>query len=122
MTEYELVDAAASYLSALQSWLATYFTILTAYLITAYIAGIKLAKSQVLIINVGFVILAGMCALAVTGTGARYLEFTRQIAEVNPQRIYLASAPMAWAISAASFGGLLAALKFMWDVRHPKTE
>jgi hypothetical protein len=122
MTEYELVDAAASYLAALQTWIATYFTILTAYLITAYVAGIKLGRSQVYIINVGFVVLGGLCAIGATGTAARFLEFTRQVAEVNPQRIYLASAPMSWAISAVLFGGLLAALKFMWDVRHPKTE
>ncbi len=120
MSEYELVDAAASYLSLLQTWIATYFTVLTAYLITAYVAGINLTRSQVSIINVGFMVLGGLCSLGATGTAARFLEFTRQVAELNPQRIYLASDPMSWAVSAVLFGGLLAALKFMWDIRHPK--
>ena len=106
----------------MQTWIATYFTILTAYLITAYVAGIKLTRSQVSIIYGGFVVLGGLCAFGATGAASRLGEFTQQVTEVNPQRDFLASTPVSWAVSAVLFTGLLAAWKFMGDVRHPKTD
>ena len=76
MTEYELVDVVATYNSNSQSWVATYFTVVTAYLIAAYTVGNKLTRPQVVIVNTCFVAFSGLCAWAVVGSLSRYQAST----------------------------------------------
>ena len=122
MTEYELVDAAASYNGLLQSWLMAYFTILTAYLITAYAVGDQLNRFQVFVITTLFAVLNSLCVAAVMGTGMRFVEFTQQVSDLNPERVYLVSPSMMLTTGTSLSVGILVALRFMWDVRHPKIE
>jgi hypothetical protein len=122
MTEYELVDAAASYNGLLQGWLMAYFTILTAYLITAYAVGYSLNRFQTFVITTCFAVLNSLCVVAVMGTGMRFVELTQQATALNPERTYLVSPALMGITGAVLAAGLLVALRFMWDVRHPKTE
>ena len=85
MTEYELVDAVASYTGLLQSWLMAYFTILTAYLVTAYAVGQKLTTFQVFVVTICFLFLCSLSVLATMGTGLRFTELTEQASAINPR-------------------------------------
>jgi hypothetical protein len=67
MTEYELVDAIASFNSNMYSWATFYITALSAYLVTAYILGAKLTRSQTTIINTCFVVFSALGIFAVRG-------------------------------------------------------
>jgi len=51
MTEYELIDAAASYFALATGALMIYFSVLTAYLVAAHFAGPGMSRVQVLIVT-----------------------------------------------------------------------
>ncbi len=122
MTEYELVDAIASFNSGAGAWSAIYFTILSAYLIAAYMAGSQLTRSQVTIISAGFFIAASMCCFVAISQALRSVEFANEVRLLNPDRAFSVKLwiPQTW--GALLSLGILVALKFMWDVRHPKTQ
>jgi hypothetical protein len=81
MTEAELVEAVNSSWSLVIDAMGSYMTIVSAYLIAAYLAGEKLTTSQAGIISALFVTMTSLCSV-----------------------------------------GILVSLKFMWDIRHSKTE
>jgi hypothetical protein len=122
MTEYEAVDAVASYTGLLQSWLIAYFTILTAYLVAAYAAGEKLTNFQAFVVTVCFLIMCSLSVVATVGTGLRFVEPTQQVTAMNPERNYVVSSDLIWACGTTLSAGILVSLVFMWQVRHPKTE
>jgi hypothetical protein len=122
MTEYEVVDAVASYTGLLQSWLMAYFTILTAYLVASYAVGQKLTTFQVIVVTTCFLVLCSLTVVATMGTGMRFVELTQQANAMNPERVYLVSLPLMWATGITLAAGILVSLVFMWQVRNTKTE
>jgi len=122
MTEYELADSIASMITVLLTWIGLSFTFLTAYLVTAYTVGRTLTKSQTWIINSFFIIYQLMTINGVYTSGSRYLEFVKEIQSVNPDRIYSFSETSLFAGPLVFTLVTIFALKFMWDVRHPKTD
>jgi hypothetical protein len=122
VTEYELADSIASMITVMLTWNGLSFTFLTAYLVTAYTVGKSLTSSQAWIINILFCVYQAGTINGVYTSGSRYLEFVQEIRRINPEREYsfsvtaLYTGPML--ITIVTFG----ALKFMWDIRHPKTK
>ncbi len=122
MTEFELWEAFASFNSVLHAWITTYFTTLTAYIIAAYVVGANLTRFQVVVINFAFIWFCGLCAYAAVNSGMRCVEFGEQILSINPSTELALSAPVITVASVIIYGGIVIALLFMWQVRHPKTE
>ena len=120
MTEYELVDAIASYTGLLHSWLMAYFTVFTAYVVAAYAVGHQLTNFQSFVVTTCFLVLNLMVVVATMGTGMRFIELTQEISVINPERTYLVSPGLIVAAGVVLSIGILVSLKFMWDVRHPK--
>ena len=122
MSEYELADSIASMIIVLLTWNGMSFTFLTAYLVTAYTVGKSLTSSQSWIVNVLFCLYQAATINGVYTSGSRYLEFVEEIRRINPERVY------SFSVTSLYFGPVavtivtVAALKFMWDVRHPKVE
>ncbi len=56
MTDYEIADLAASVMSNYLTTVSLYISIVSAYLITAFLAGEKLTRAQVSIVNACFVV------------------------------------------------------------------
>ena len=122
MTEADLIQSIAAYSSSTQGWLGLYVSALTAYLVTAYLAGSNLTPSQTLIISTCFIIFACLCAFSGTANTARVVDFTLELAELNPNRKFAAQSWVIHVLEVVLYSGILVALKFMWDIRHPKTE
>jgi hypothetical protein len=100
--------------TALASW-GLYFTAASGYLIVAYLVGEKLNRSQLLIISALFVVFA----LAMTFTGFALSERAIQLeVEFEGERDTLDS--VSYFMLIAQILGVLAAIKFMLDVRKPK--
>jgi hypothetical protein len=117
MTEYELADAAGTFFDIGISSLMGYFSVFTAYLITAYLVGSKLKKQQVLVITGLFLVMQFFLIWGAAGffwQARIYMDQIRPAAlgNLKPHHVAL------FLLST----GVLAGLKFMWDVRHPKTE
>jgi hypothetical protein len=105
----------------IDSFLA-YITILSGYLVVAFIVGERLSKLQALIITFGFIIFTSFTTWgAVTFWNAAY------VTGVKLASTHLEVIPVAWLNPAlvafvCMIGGQIAGCKFIWDIRHPKTE
>lgn len=107
---------ATEILAAAGSAMSLYLTVISGYLLVAYIAGKELTFLQTTIITVLFGFFAGLNTIATMS----YMESAHYFGST-----YGAGRSPAWAAPAVGtvlFLGILAALKFMWDVRHPKTK
>ena len=122
MTEAELIEASANYNGLMQGWVSLYFTALTAFLITAYLTGSKLTTNQAIFVCGGFLILSALATLGAYGTGSLLVHFASEVVEINSKRPFLASYPIIYVSTILLSIGILGSLKFMWDVRHPKTK
>jgi len=118
MTEYEIADAAGTYFDLGIQALMSYFSIFTAYLITAYVVGSKLNSQQVLLIMGLFLVMQFFMIWGAWGFFAEARTYMEQVRpaplgdDLKPQHIVLVLLSV----------GVIGGLKFMWDVRHPKGE
>ncbi|WOJ93812.1 hypothetical protein R0135_01265 [Congregibacter variabilis] len=122
MTEAALIESLAMYQGLFMGWLSLYFTALTAYLVTAYIAGSKLTTVQTAFISAGFLVLTSLFALGAYGTGIHVVVFADEMKALNASRKSAASFPVIYTTIVLLICGILGSPKFMWDVRHPRTE
>lgn len=122
MTEYQYADMIATYSSNAGAFFAMYITVLSGYLIAAFMAGQKLNWLQITILNIGFIITILVLTWGTYGAGMTQVYYTNLLLELD------ASAPQAnrpWVmktILSLMGGGTAAALFFMWNVRHTKNE
>ncbi len=121
MSEADLVEAAANFNTLVLGWISAYFAAFTAYIVSAYLVGPKLTTSQVVFISGGYAIYSLLSVIAVFGAALKFIDFTTAAEAINPERIYNATNTMVYVGCAALLLGIFGSLKFMWDVRHPKT-
>ena len=106
----------------MQGWISAFFATFTAYTITAYMAGAKLGTKQVTFISICYLAFASLCGLATYGTGSLMVGFNSEIIALNPSRTFMANPKIISVTSAICFVVMLGSTRFMWDIRHPKTE
>ncbi len=106
------------------SLLALLITIISGYLVVAYIAGAKMTRPQVTLINVLYVTMSAFLIWACREMALRaaIFEDTAYGMATGPVSELYARGDVAVAIISAFSLALLASFKFMWDVRHPKAE
>ena len=124
MTEYELQAQevlTATSLASMETF-GYYLTILASYLVVAYMAGNKLTTSQAFTISILFIFGAMTTAYTSYAYLSRAVELADVLESLNPDRTYGAQPFSRNLIVALQFLGVLACLRFMWDVRHPKAE
>ena len=92
--------------------MALYFTAVSGYLITAYLAGAKLSNSQLLIISALFVVFASVSAFTTFSLAERAIAL--EVEYEGSRDIFDSSS---YFLVIAQFLGILASLKFMMDVR-----
>jgi len=112
VTEYELLDYIASLMANFQTGLALYFTIITAYVVAAFIAGDRLTRLQLFIVNACFVIAAGIVGSLTVLIFARFFSFAKQasVAEGAPLIDFR------WPLGLLVFAVLIGCLVFMWSI------
>lgn len=106
------------------SLLALIITIISGYLVVAYIAGAKMTRAQVTLVNILYVLMSAFLIWACREMALRaaFFEDTAYALETSTFSELYARGDVAVAIISAFSLALLASLKFMWDVRHPKPE
>lgn len=90
--------------------MALYFTVISSYLIIAYMVGAKLARSQLIIVSSLFLVFA---VSLVFGTFSFFVA-ANSFGESSSSSIEYWLAPI---IAVAEVAGIIAALKFMFDIR-----
>lgn len=124
MTEHEMEmeDILTGMTTAALDCFGMYVTMLVAYLVTAYFVGNRLAVQQAMIISVLFVTAAIVMTWGSFAFLSRAIPVANALETMHTDRIYGAQ-PAVRNITVAIMGfGILACLKFMWDVRHFRTE
>lgn len=119
MSEYELLDLMASMEAQMASLFSLYLTIISAYMIVAYLAGAKLTKAQVWIASVLMLFSAGGQTWALYVTTGRVLEYLQLKKAYSPLTEYeqnFAANSYTWVLILGC--GVVAALYFMWAVRR----
>ena len=122
MTTYEMADLTQNLFANSLSSFAVFLSVVFAYTVTAYLVGAKLTRTQVGMLSFVFVLVAmlnvwSMAAYVSGGVNLNQLAF--------PDSRDNFFAPRPWLphfVLGIGFVILGIALKFMWDVRHPKTD
>ena len=122
MTEVELVESVSYSLDLAVSTLSLYMTVTSAYLIVAFLAGVRLTRSQISIISALYIFISVITTLTFYGLAIRATHYAYKLEALDTGAPIYANdiGPVVLAITLA--GGILASLKFMWDARHLKTE
>jgi uncharacterized membrane protein len=104
---------------AAEAFLA-YITILSGYLIVAFVVGERLSKLQALIITIGFITFTSFAIWgAVTFWNSTYVTAVN-LASTHPEITSVSWLNPAHVALVCMFGGIIAGCNFMWDIRHPK--
>ena len=118
MTEYEIIDLLQQRFAELGSLSTQYFTLVSAYVVTAYLAGSKLSRLQLSIVSTLYVIWAVSNSAAVwnaTSTSNYYLTTLREMGSNFPDST---SVPVMYGYLVLVQGGsLIGSLYFMWSTR-----
>ena len=119
MTQYEIIDAVGTFQGLAQSGIMNYFSILSAYLIVAYFVGTNLTRYQVLIITGLYLVMQTFVTwgIFIFFAATRMLTETITVGGWQPPPIK----PI-YVLIPLLIVGIVAGLKFMWDVRHPGTK
>jgi hypothetical protein len=122
MTEAELMAVSQESWSNAISLVAIFVSILSGYLIVAYLAGKNMTRSQIVIVNTLFIGLAGFLVLAQLAFSNTSAELDYLALQISTQRSVEPQPYLAYTLTMFYGICIIAALKFMWDVRHPKTK
>ena len=122
MTEYELIDSLNSTMSLWLSSFTAYVSFLSAYLVVAYLVGKELTRQQSMIISTLFCFSAGLALFAIWGVGTRVGYTVQALNAATPDYLIAIAPGYREILFLCCALGVLASLKFMWDVRRPKTE
>ena len=122
MTEYELVDAIESYSSGGADYLAMWLTGVSAYAITAYIAGRNLSTFQVVWLNGLYLWASTLSILAFHRKFNVQVFYVHELKLLRPDSPQVMNLTMSYSITAVAAIGTLLTLAFMWQVRHPKNK
>ena len=122
MTEYELADMLNSTTGNATPVLMGFMTTVTGYLVLTWFTGKKLNRSQATMVSTLFIFFSGLLILAWAVRFQSALMFQNELKAINPERVGLISQELIYGVVAILLVIVVACLKFMWDVRHPKTE
>jgi hypothetical protein len=122
VTEAELLAVSHESWSNAISLVALFVSILSGYLIVAYMVGKNMTRSQIVILNTLFLGLSGFFVLGALEFARISLEMEYLALEIGTQRIVEPQAYLPYGLTMFYGICIIAALRFMWDVRHPKPE
>jgi hypothetical protein len=121
VTTYEMADLAQNLFANSLSAFTVFLSVVFAYIVSAYLVGSKMTRTQVRMLTFVFAIVATLILWSMAGYVSGGVMLNGQ---AYPDNVDLFFAPKTWLAPLVVGIGiviLFVALKFMWDVRHPKT-
>ena len=122
MSEAELAEQVANYGGQGIAIFAVWVSVLAGYLVTAYMAGRNLERTQGLILNSTYLFVSALVIFAIFASFKVQAFYSEQLRESFPWSPQVSNIYIAIGITVATSCATLASLKFMWDIRHPKHE
>lgn len=121
MSETELVQHFWSGVENGLSALTIYISVFSGYMIVAYLVGARLTSLQCTIATGAFLVFGGYCVWGGVVFWNSVYVTAKELRDIRPELLPIDLNP-AYVVFILLLIGILGALKFMWDVRHPKTE
>ena len=121
ITAIALVVALTGYADAAMTAISIYLTIVSAYLVASFVAGSRLTSSQFAITGVLFISAASFFAYVSVGCILRQDFYASMLGQIQTNSTIYVSRYLALMMGVTQALGIVASLKFMWDVRHPKS-
>lgn len=119
MNEAELIQYYWSSVEAGTSALSLYISVFTGYLLMAYLVGSRLSSHQCTIATGAFLVFSGYNIWGnISFWNSAYIV-AKELESIRPELLLLDLNPAYITAALLSFG-VMGALKFMWDVRHPQ--
>ena len=118
MSEYELTDLAASAMANFLASFTIFMTIVTAYAITAFVAGVRLTRIQASVINSCFLLSAstmGYLSFLIFGTFVRRARTADGMGGVDMGAVV----DFSWYVATLYILLTVGCLFFMWNIRQP---
>jgi hypothetical protein len=122
MTEYELQELAFMANGLAATYITILITIISGYLLVAYVAGAKLSKPQVMLVNTLFVFASALFTYGMLASFIKQQEIVTHLQSISPEAYHAVNQFVISALTGVFTIIILASLHFMWGVRHPKTE
>lgn len=119
MTEYEVADIAASVLANFLTALTVFLSVVSAYVISAFVAGQRLTKTQLSIINLCFFVAVGILGYLVISLFRRFFGLVQS---VEIERGLIGEIDFTWPLCVLLVAMVVGSLIFMWNVRSEGTE
>jgi hypothetical protein len=117
----ELIMLANEHSGLGATYFALYLSLVSGYLVVAYLAGEKLTQSQVATVNSIFVLSAVFFTLSTMGNFVFAIAYyTRAPFRDSVLLTFYGMALFDLLVALAMIGGIFACLKFMRDIRRPK--
>jgi hypothetical protein len=122
MTDQEILAGWFSIQELAMTAMMFYLSIVTGFLVAAYIAGKNFTRSQSIFVSSLFAIFALFALWGSVG----YFYLGAEYVALYDAPLVIQSRPLGikpyYVIGLLEFVGIIAALKFMWDVRHSESE
>ncbi|MFK8041751.1 hypothetical protein [Congregibacter sp.] len=121
MTATELVP---HYWSAVENGLSVltlYISVFSGFVIAAYVVGARLTSVQCVIATGAYIVFGGFTVWGTTVWFNAAYVVAKQLEDSRPELLPIDANP-AYVSFVLLFAGILGGLKFMWDVRHSKSE
>jgi hypothetical protein len=124
MTEFERLELIDNFATQQMTYSTPYFTLLSAWLATAYLVGSKLTRPLVLIVSSIYLVWISFLPLGQHNFTDRHAIAVRGLEAMEPS--YVLANPetaVAWGLSflALQYVAILASLYFMWSFRRRRT-
>ena len=118
MSEYELTDLTAGAMSNFLTTFTIFVSLVTAFAITAFVAGARLSTVQVFVINACFLLSSSVMGLLSVLIFGVFLRRAKMVAELGSAGV----GPIVnftWFVAGLYILLTIGCLVFMWNVRHP---
>lgn len=127
MSEFELLEVLNGILSNAISQQGIFFTMLSAYIVMAYVAGSRLTTYQAGFVSLVFLVFSAVATVANTSVMIEMNHYTELLREIRGRDLGAGKAkiledPVVFVLVTIRIAMSLGALAFMWTVRHPKAE
>jgi hypothetical protein len=122
MSEAELAEQASNYGGQGIAIFTVWVSVLAGCLVTAYMAGRNLERDQVVLLNSMYLFVCALVIFAIFASFKVQAFYSEQLRENFPWSPQVSTIYIAIGITVATTCAMFASLKFMWDIRHPKTE
>jgi hypothetical protein len=122
MTEYEIADLLTGMVDGTIATFQMYISLAIAYLVATYLAANRMTRSQIVSISTLFSVAALLATWATYSYMARAVPLADELELINPDKRYGAQPLARDSLAILMIVGIIASVKFVWDVRHHKLD